>query len=1120
MDERAIDVLLVGDKPSDGRLLLEMLSGVPSPRFAPAQAWLPIDALQTRPAPACDIILLDLSQPGPETLAAFLSLQEQAPSVPVVVLVDRPDEALGLEFVGHGAQDCLIKGEFDGRLLARSLCYAIERKRKETALQMRTRLATAVLDMPLHVVGEVDAGGHLVAVSESTARRFGMRPEQLVGLNSYGLLPPDVAARRKAYADQVFQTGELARFEDHRDGVWFDNIALPILDARGQVGSVAFVARDITQLKQTEERLHRSIETARALLNAPTDAVALLDDGGTILDANETMTRRFGQDVRALVGQSVWDLFPEDLVPSRRALVAAALQSGQPVRREDERHGLWLDNVVYPIRHGEDIASQVAVVSRDITERKQMEEELRRSLERTERSQRLLLALGRSVQAVQRAHTPAEVYHAIGEQITGLGYDTLILARTADGSGLSVAHMTYDLAAVRSAEQLAGLSTTEYRFDLTAGGRYQQALIAGEAVFSTEAAEYLAEALPGDARPLADQVAALLGIEQIILVSLRIGDEVHGLLGVSGSGLEESDAPAVVTFANQAAIALSNARLYAEAKATALELEERVERRTRALSASEARYRVLFENRHDALFVTDPEGRILDVNDAACRLLGYGRQELLSLDVFDVGGRWQGVPTSQRGQMLQEMWRQAIGRYETSVVHKTGRLIPVDVAAAYIEQGDRETKLSALRDISERRQAEEDLRRSEAARRRGYHTLAALVQAAQAVQRARTPQEVYESIGSEIERLGYHTYAFDLEGEQMRIAYTSLQPELARAIQKTTGLLVSEIRVPLAPDGFFQPVIERGETALCEYATDLIFQGFPKLGRRLVESLVATYGYERSVYAPLVVGGKTTGVLGFFGRDLTEADLPAVALFASQAGIAIENALLLGELTASRERLQRVAHQVLTAQEEERRRLSRALHDEAGQALTALKIGLELIAADLPGELLEVRRRTMSAISLAGETMDRIRRLAQNLRPPALDSVGLNYTLQGLCGDFGEHTGLAIHYHGQDLSGIPDPASIALYRCLQEALTNVAKHAGARQVIVRVQSDAEAVGLSVEDDGRGFEGDPLAGGQGHSTGIGILGMRERIEALSGTLEIESAPGRGTHIRVEIPFEEA
>ena len=284
----------------------------------------------------------------------------------------------------------------------------------------------------------------------------------------------------------------------------------------------------------------------------------------------------------------------------------------------------------------------------------------------------------------------------------------------------------------------------------------------------------------------------------------------------------------------------------------------------------------------------------------------------------------------------------------------------------------------------------------------------------------------------------------------------------------------------------------------------------------MAEGLVAMLGIERSIYAPLRVSGETHGLLGVASADLTEADVPTVTVFANQAGIAVENALLLEQVGTSRERLRRLAQQIVSTQEEERQRLSRALHDEAGQALTALKISLELIGGDLPVELGPLRQRISDAAALTTTTMEQIRSLAQNLRPPALDALGLNPTLEGFCRDFAGRTGLSIDYLGLELPVVPEAVNICLYRFLQEALTNVAKHAYASQVCVALRCDAKTVSLSVEDDGRGFDTQTRLSISGWPMGIGLLGMQERLESLGGRLEVESRPGQGTRLAAHLP----
>jgi len=221
------------------------------------------------------------------------------------------------------------------------------------------------------------------------------------------------------------------------------------------------------------------------------------------------------------------------------------------------------------------------------------------------------------------------------------------------------------------------------------------------------------------------------------------------------------------------------------------------------------------------------------------------------------------------------------------------------------------------------------------------------------------------------------------------------------------------------------------------------------------------------------------------------------------------------QVQTGRERLAWLTQQVVSAQEEERQRLSRELHDEAGQALTALKISLELIQSDLPEETGSLRQRLGEAVALTETTMEQIRLLARDLRPPALDTVGLNYTLEGLCRDFAERTQLSVDYVGAELPVLPEAVNICLYRFLQEALTNVAKHAHASQVRIALSCDAETVSLSVEDDGQGFDVQARM-----SRGIGLLGMRERIELLGGQLEVNSWPGQDTRLTARIPLQKA
>jgi signal transduction histidine kinase len=172
---------------------------------------------------------------------------------------------------------------------------------------------------------------------------------------------------------------------------------------------------------------------------------------------------------------------------------------------------------------------------------------------------------------------------------------------------------------------------------------------------------------------------------------------------------------------------------------------------------------------------------------------------------------------------------------------------------------------------------------------------------------------------------------------------------------------------------------------------------------------------------------------------------------------------------------------------------------------------------DLRDESEKSHQSLQEAVTLANETLEQIRLLAQDLRPPELDVVGLNPTLEDYCHDFAERARLSIEYAGTELPALPDAVTICFYRVLQEALTNVAKHAHANHVWVALRCDADTLSLSVEDDGQGFDVPSEISVARQPRGIGLVGMRERLELLGGRLEIKSQPSHGTHLVAYAPL---
>jgi signal transduction histidine kinase len=216
--------------------------------------------------------------------------------------------------------------------------------------------------------------------------------------------------------------------------------------------------------------------------------------------------------------------------------------------------------------------------------------------------------------------------------------------------------------------------------------------------------------------------------------------------------------------------------------------------------------------------------------------------------------------------------------------------------------------------------------------------------------------------------------------------------------------------------------------------------------------------------------------------------------------------------SAARRRDQR-AERLMKAQEDERIRIAGELHDGVLQRLTSLALQLGTAALDLPADSepkAEVREVEKKLIQVGTE----IRQLSHELHPAVLSEKGLPDALYSYCQEFTHIHGIPISYKGDEsLNELSPGTALCIYRIAQEALGNVANHAKAKQVEVRLTRSDDRVCLLISDDGVGFDSNRNEG----SAGLGLINMRERVSQLNGSFEFESQPGRGTRVRVEVPF---
>jgi signal transduction histidine kinase len=217
-----------------------------------------------------------------------------------------------------------------------------------------------------------------------------------------------------------------------------------------------------------------------------------------------------------------------------------------------------------------------------------------------------------------------------------------------------------------------------------------------------------------------------------------------------------------------------------------------------------------------------------------------------------------------------------------------------------------------------------------------------------------------------------------------------------------------------------------------------------------------------------------------------------------------------GELVESRTQLSDLSARLLEAQEEERRSISRELHDEVGQSLGALLVDVGRLAADIPPEDSAARERLKRVKELAEGSVNSVRNIALLLRPSMLDDLGLVAALEWLAREVSRRGEMEVEVEASGVSkSLPEDYKTCIYRVVQEALNNAQKHSGGHNARVRVEQANGQIVIRIHDDGRGFEAT-------RTRGMGLLGMEERLTRLKGTLRVESAPGAGTTVEARLP----
>jgi PAS domain S-box-containing protein len=513
------------------------------------------------------------------------------------------------------------------------------------------------------------------------------------------------------------------------------------------------------------------------------------------------------------------------------------------------------------------------------------------------------------------------------------------------------------------------------------------------------------------------------------------------------------------------------------------------------LREREERYRLIVAAAVDyAILTTDPDGIIDSWSPGAEAVLGWTAEQAIGQPIdmtFTPEDRGRGIPAKERVVAR----RDGVGPDVRWHLRRDGRRVFIDGTIRLLADGDGERGFLKIgQDVTERRRTEQALRASE----ERFRTLVQNVRD-YAIFMLHADGVVTQWTDGAQRMMGYT--ADEALGRHLSLFYTPEQIE-ERLPWKELATAARDGRVEcegwrVRRDG---ELIWVNEIATAIRDADGSLAGFTKIDRDLTQQRRADEALRES------------------RRRLVELNESLERRVAERtAELAASNDALRREIrereTAEASRRE-VLRQLIGTEEDERRRLSRELHDHMGQQVTALLLGLGALARDATTPDRQARIRSLE--ELAGEITREIQSLALELRPPALDSLGLELALRGHLDEWSSRHGIPADFHaiGVDTAPMPTDVQATIYRIVQEGLTNILKHARASHVSLVLERRDDIVSAILEDDGVGFDAERALTAITRS--LGLRNMRERVALLGGELEIESSPEAGTALYVRLP----
>lgn len=520
----------------------------------------------------------------------------------------------------------------------------------------------------------------------------------------------------------------------------------------------------------------------------------------------------------------------------------------------------------------------------------------------------------------------------------------------------------------------------------------------------------------------------------------------------------------------------------------------------RALQESQEQFQATFEQTVVGLAHLALNGQFLRVNQKLCEMLGYTQSQLLAKQFQDVTHPHD-LETDLG--LVRQLLQAEIRTYsiEKRYISQTGTIVWGQLTVSLVFDADKQPKyfVAVVENISDRKRTEASLQRY-SERVLGLHAID------QAILAEKSPQDIAQASLCHLRRLIACQQAmvvlFDSQANEAQVISGAAEGEL---------IFSNDQLFPL------DKVSNLSELHINKFRhiSDLTALAIPCL---ISQQLIAA-GIRSSLTIPLFIEGTTIGGLLLVDPRVMAFNSDHVSIaceIADHLAIAIQNARLFNRVRCDRERLQTLSSRLLEAQETERRYIAHELHDEIGQALTAVKINLQMLQRSLNTS--SYSEQIEDSVAIVDTALQQVRHLSLDLRPSLLDDLGLQAALRWYIDRQAQRTGIRIELQCLPIElSLPQRVGTACFRIVQEALTNVIRHAQATSVIIILQERENALHLLIQDDGVGFDVQAAKAQAYRGSSLGLLGMEERALLVGGKITITSVPGNGTEIYLRFPL---